>query len=205
MTFERAGAAALLALALAVAVRGQPTLEDRLARRAAELDARLAAREPHLDPGELLELVHARRAPLRVLDLRDEPDWNRFHLRDARRTTLAALEREPLALLPGAVVVVASNDEARAEAAWRRLVVRGVEPAYVLAGGVNLWLEVFARGRVDAAPAPDGDDRLRHALSEALGGRWPAARPPADAAAGRVFERKVRATGPRKVEGGGCG
>jgi rhodanese-related sulfurtransferase len=206
VTPARAGAALLLLAAVGLVLRGSPSMAERLRWRADELDARLAARTVHADPAEVLGLLHDGRAPVRVLDVRDEADWNAFHLRDATRVSLDDLDRGAAPPLPpGAIVIVTSNDEALAEAAWRRLTVLGVPNAYVLAGGVNLWLDVFREGRVDATPRAAGDDRLRHALPAALGERWPEARPPADAAGGRVFEARASGARRARVEGGGCG
>lgn len=206
ITPGRAGAALLVLAALGLVARGEPTVAERLAWRSDELDARLAAREVHADPAEVLALLHDGRAPVRVLDVRDEADWNVFHLRDAVRITLEDLDRGVRPdLPPGALVVVTSNDEARAEAAWRRLVVLGVSDVYVLAGGVNLWLELFREGRVDATAGPTGDERLRHAFPAALGGRWASARPAVDAASGRAFTPRLQGARRARVEGGGCG
>lgn len=205
MTITRVGAALLVLAALGLVARGEPTVADRLAWRADELDARLAAREVQADPAEVLALLHDGRAPVRVLDVRDEAEWNAFHLRDALRVSLDDLDRGRAPALPaGAIVVVTSNDEARAEDAWRRLVVLGVPNVYVLAGGVNLWLDVFREGRLDAAPAA-GDDRLRHGFPAALGGRWAEGRPAVDAAAGRTFTPHVKGARRAKMAGGGCG
>lgn len=206
VTPARAGAALLLLAAVGLVLRGEPSMAERLRWRADELDARLAARTVHADPAEVLGLLHDGRAPVRVLDVRDEADWNAFHLRDATRVSLDDLDRGIAPPLPlGAIVIVTSNDEALAEAAWRRLAVLGVPNVYVLAGGVNLWLDVFREGRVDATPRAAGDDRLRHTLPAALGERWPQARPSADAAAGRVFEPRTSGGRRARVEGGGCG
>lgn len=204
-TPARAGAALLVLAALGLVARGEPDVQDLLGWRAAELDARLAAREVHVDPAEVLGLLHDGRAPLRLLDVRDEAEWNLFHLRDAARVALDDLQRGVAPALPaGAIVVVTSNDEARAEAAWRRLVVLGVPDVYVLAGGVNLWLDVFREGRLEAAPSA-GDDRLRHPFPAALGARWREARPPVDAAAGRAFTPRAHGARRARQEGGGCG
>lgn len=200
----RIGAAALLLAALGLVARGEPDVAQRLAWRAPELERQLASRAVHVDPAELLALLHDGRVPVRVLDVRDEADWNVFHLRDAQRISLQDLDRGRLPPLPpGAVVVVTSNDEARAEAAWRRLVVLGAPSAWVLAGGTNLWLDVFRAGRREAQPGP-GDDRPRHAFPAALGGRWPESSPLGGAAAGRGFEARVKGAARKRGEGG-CG
>ena len=44
---------------------------------------------------------------------------------------------------------ILAGDEARAEEAWRTLRAQGVRHVYVLAGGLNLWLDVFRTGEVN--------------------------------------------------------
>ena len=82
---------------------------------------------------------------------------------------------------PEAVVVVMSNDERAAnglEASGRVLDVN----TYVLAGGVNRWLDLY-RDRQANVPGQqvvaEGDDTLRHRFEQALGSRTPEARPEA--------------------------
>lgn len=184
-------APALLGGALLVVIAGPPSAEARLRWQEPELEARLAERAVHLDPGEVVELMHNRQVPLRIVDVRDEAAFNLFHLRDARRWSLADLARAPLDLRRDALVVVTAHDEARAEQAWALLQVRGYRNAYVLAGGIDGWLELF---RAERTP-----------LRQALGSRWPASSPPLEATRGRSFERKAKVVGPTALAGGGCG
>lgn len=65
-------------------------------------------------------MMHNNQVALRVLDARDEADYNLFHLVDS---TLAAREKGladwPRSLPPDAIKVVVSNDEA-VPTPWRR-------------------------------------------------------------------------------------
>ncbi|OGO10750.1 MAG: sulfurtransferase, partial [Chloroflexi bacterium RBG_13_66_10] len=119
-----AAAGGLAAVALAVLVIGQPTTEDRLARRAPELDRELAERQVQIEPAELLSLMHNDRLNLIMFDVRSESDYNLFHLLDAEHVelanipvTLARLQLEP----SNTVVVVMSNTETASTQAWRIL------------------------------------------------------------------------------------
>ena len=207
---ERVAAAGLLIAAAALALHGQPGPAERLARLEPELEALLSERRVQLDPAELLGLMHDNRLTLRILDVRDEAEFNLFHLLDAQRVEPEELARTapPPGLPPEAVVVVVSADEQRATLAWRRLRASGVRQAYLLGGGLNLWLDVFRAGRTDAVPAVGvsaGAERLRHDFDAALGQRWPWSRPPAEAAAQRPFTPRVQVQRARRGEGGGCG
>jgi len=223
----RAGALATLALVLVAFARpaaGGGTIEERVRLLAPGHDATLAARRVHLDPLEVAGLMHRRlggglaRFHLVLLDLRDESAFNRFHLLDARRTTLALLRGDEGRALADAryatsIKVVLSDDEASAEAGWRVLAAHGVAHAYVLAGGVNLWLDVFREGRVDAQPTPGtiATDRMRHTFPSSLGDRYPFARPSEDAwrrlvaSKKRVFESRAKPVAKAGKASGGCG
>lgn len=206
---RRAGVALAIGMAAVAIVVGQPTIERRVAWQNPELDAKLASRKVQIDPGELLSLMHNNQIQLVLLDVRNEPDFNRFHLADARRIDSDMItDRNPAHIDPKEVYVVMSNDEGQAEQAWKRLAVRRNANAYILAGGINRWLDVFADHQPNI-PGPDapvaGDDTLRHQIIEALGARHAASRPHASEVPDRPFETKVQVLTPVRAPGGGCG
>ncbi len=207
---RRSGIGLAIGLAIAAIVVGQPTIDRQVARQNESLAARLVSRQVHIDPAELLGLMHNNQIQLVLFDVRDEADFNRFHLADARNVDLEALANgEPKEIDPKEVFVVMSNDEARAEQAWKRLAVRRGANAYVLAGGLNRWLDVFADNRAHVpgpeSPPAAGDDTLRHPIDVALGAGHAASRPTAQRTAERPFESKVQVLTPVKAPGGGCG
>ncbi len=55
---------------------------------APEYGSRLAYREVYIDPAELLHLMNDDYIELVIYDVRDERDWNMFHLVDAERIAL---------------------------------------------------------------------------------------------------------------------
>ncbi len=192
---------------------GTPEPEDRLARMGPALDAELATREYHLDPAEVLDLMYDDGQQIFLIDVRAEADYNQFHLLDVRWRPLDRLTFACCRQLPtGAVKVVMSNDEVAAQEAWRRMRAAGLLNAYVLAGGINLWLDIYGDGAPGAAAAPphdlitgEGDDTLRHRFTRALGGRHPASLPGHELVGERRFERKVKIARPTAAVGGGCG
>ena len=184
--------------AFGVLALGEPTVEDRLARLAPEVNLELQSRDRHIDPGELLELMHNNRIALRIVDVRREADFNLFHLRDAERWVEGPYgDAQALLWAPAAVKVVMGNDEVEADRAYRRLRALGVLNVYVLAGGVNGWLDAYDTQRKLAPGA------LQYRFERALGSRRPAA-DPVDAPK-RAFEPKVKVSAPAAAEGGGCG
>ena len=80
---------------------------------------------------------------------------------------------------------------------------------YILAGGLNLWLNIYGVSEEEVAghagtslAQPNG--RLRHRFKMALGARHAAARPDEDLAPQREYTPKVRLL--KKIaKAGGCG
>ncbi|HEX6386816.1 MAG TPA: rhodanese-like domain-containing protein [Anaerolineae bacterium] len=201
-----AAAGALMLGAVVLIALGQPTTGDRWRRLAGEKEALLAGRAVQIHPGELLDLLHARQITVRMLDVRDEADYNLFHILDAEHIPLAqipavvpALHLEPA----NTVVVVMSNDETAATEAWKILVAESVPNVYILEGGINNWLDHFADNAFKAT-ATTADDRLRYTFNAALGAHHLAAEPNPE-----LFELtytpKVQLELKRAPASGGCG
>src|SRR3972149_1163315 len=138
-----AGAAAMIAVAVAVLAIGQPSTEDRWAAVSQAKTAALTERQVQVQPGEVLHLMHEHDLTLALLDVRSESDFNLFHLADARRITPEVLpELLPEFRLEPATTVflVMSNDETAATTIWKTMgAARGMN-AYLVEGGTNGWL-----------------------------------------------------------------
>ena len=78
----------LVAIAAVVLVIGQPTNEDRWQQISAEKERSLYDRAYQIHPGEVLSLRDDSKIKLILLDVRDEADYNVFHLLDANHTPL---------------------------------------------------------------------------------------------------------------------
>lgn len=209
-----AGAAGLVGLAVVLMGMGQPTPAQRWARMAPEKAALLEERAMMMHPGEFVAVATNHQLRLNLMDLRDEGDFNRFHLVDAVLTppeSLAGGEATPdlLALPPNTVTVLVSNDESLALDGWRWLVADGVPNVYVLEGGMNGWLDRFApdggcQGCTPRDAAAAGDEMLRWRFDAALGDRWPIADP--DLFADKLFMyQPVLEMEVRTPITGGCG
>ncbi len=114
-------------------------------------------REVYIDPGELLQLINDDYIELVIYDVRNERDWNMFHLVDAERIDLEDLpgQRDRLRDLSElGVVVIVSNDEILATEAWKRLMALAKPNVYILEGGINHWLNIY--GVVDDEHAGHG-------------------------------------------------
>jgi len=207
-----AGALILLLASAALALYGQPSLEQKWSFMVERFEPRLAERQVHIDPGELLALMNNDYIDLIIYDVRAETDWNWFHLLDSERVDLdkLAAQRDRLLALPeNAVVVVVSNDEIAATEAWKRLMALARPNAYILEGGLNHWLNIYGvageesgdHGETSLA-TPDGT--LRHPFKLALGERHASTRPDERHAPQRDYTPKVKLL--KKIaRAGGCG
>ncbi|WP_439101066.1 rhodanese-like domain-containing protein [Congregibacter sp.] len=188
--------AALIMSALLVALIGQPGNEERWERIASLEQLRLDHREVHIDPLEVLSLLHDDALRVELLDLREEFDFNRFHIRDARHLEPDSLQdlAEELIAMPGNTVFVLIGREGDdMEQPWRELRAASVPNLYILDGGTESWLKRFT----DPSKSPV-------APGLALGDRHPAADPNPRLFEGS-FEPKVEMEIKRAPSGGGCG
>jgi rhodanese-related sulfurtransferase len=209
ISFTVGAAAVALVTAFALMLVGMPDTERRLAWLDAELNEELSGRAYHIDPGELLSLMYNNKILLILIDVRDETDFNLFHLKDARwRPVDQMTESCCRRLAAEGVKVVISNDEERANRAWKHLRAKFVPNVYILAGGMNLWVEIYR----DESPGPpheeitgEGDDVLRHEFPVARGHDHPASLPDPELLSKRTFPSKVKVLRPVSLEGGGCG
>ena len=206
-------------IAAVTLVIGQPSAERKIAWAREGLDQSIRERKIHIDPAELLGLMHNNQVQVVLADVRSQSDYNVFHLLDAQNITLEQVDSGWAANLPNeAVVIVMSNDEKAANDAWRHLAVQ-LNPnpqspiadksrVYVLAGGVNRWLDVYHNDLANTPgpeTAPTGDDTFRHPFVMALGSRDATARPESKGVLQRQFVTKVRVVKPTRHAGGGCG
>ncbi|MCA9918328.1 MAG: rhodanese-like domain-containing protein, partial [Anaerolineales bacterium] len=206
----RIGAGGALALAaVGLIIIGQPTTLDRWNRIAGEKTAVLDERSVQVHPAEMLEHIHDPKLNVILLDVRNEADYNQFHILDAEHVPLEALPTivPELHMEPAnTVFFVISNDEAAATAAWKTLQAESVPNAYILEGGINNWLALFANDEFLAAnpPVDHGDDQLGYDFSVALGSRqFPAEPDPHQYEF--AYTPKVVLQLKRAVTSGGCG
>jgi len=189
------GAAAISVLALVVAFIGQPTPLERFEKFYPEKVQQLQNRAVQIEPPELLHYIADDRVVTVMLDVRDETDYNLFHIKGAQHIhidDISGLGKDLLKMPSNTLFVVMSNDEARATEAWKILVGQSVPNIYILEGGVNNWLATYnivneeeqKKGAFVAYTLPTpvsaaeaGADTLRYKFPAALGARYPAAEP----------------------------
>jgi len=146
--YMSAGALALV-VALFIWGKGMPSPEEKWEIAGGEWQAQLDQREVFIHPLEYVKTWNDAAVRLVTLDLRDSTAYAAFHLDAARSVTYPGLLDEALVfeldqLPPQGVVVLVSDDEAAALAAWKRLKMQGVSNLYILDQGVKGWGELFA-------------------------------------------------------------
>ncbi|MGD2270253.1 MAG: rhodanese-like domain-containing protein [Desulfobacterales bacterium] len=213
MRYKIIGALTAILAAAGLLMLRQPTIEARLSAMQPELDAQLIARTVQIDPGELLGLIYNYNTALRIIDVRNEADFNLFHIIDSHHASLEQI-RDPgwVKRLPQQTVfVLVSNDEKRATQAWKFLSANAVKNIYILEGGINYWLDLYGQESLEkipteqAAPKPVKDDTLRHQFMFALGGQHPASDPDPKQGLKRKYVKKVKPIGRVAKKTGGCG
>jgi rhodanese-related sulfurtransferase len=203
-----AAAVALVLGSVALVAFGQPTNEDRWAQISEEKQALLDERAVQIHPGELLDLTHDNSLKVVMLDVRDEVDYNLFHILDSQHVPLEALPDiiADLHFEPeNAVFVTMGNDETAATEAWKMLVAESVPNVYLLEGGINNWIATF--GDDDLTKnfnAGAGEDQLCYIFDSALGARYAASGPVVHDGELEYTPKVIMET-KRAPTGGGCG
>jgi len=201
-------AGVLIVGAVALIFIGQPTIDDRWASIAEVKETELENREKQIHPGELLDSLHDNQLKVIMLDVRDEVDYNLFHILDARHVPLDELPEiiEELHLEPAnALFVTVGNDEEAATEAWKILEAESVPNAYILEGGVNNWIATY--GDDDLTKNFNrgaGDDQLCYIFDSAVGSGYSAAEPDPHAFE-LMYTPKVQMELKRAPASGGCG
>ncbi len=182
----KALAAGGLALAsVVVALVGQPTPARKFDLLGEAVRKPVEERAIFVHPAEVVALRKDINVQVVTLDLRDEHDFNLFHLGGARRVDPAGLlsresVRAALEAPAGTVTFLTGNGEAAALAAWKQLKALGASNLYVIEGGMNGWLEKYAPPACAAAPAigaPADPERPAWRFAFATGDALPAAWP----------------------------
>ena len=192
--WPRVMAASVGALAVLSVALWAPLSGVRTKSREAVIERNIAEQKVAIDAAELADLTRDRGVAFAVFDIREESEFNRFHLVDAE--WVAATDSARIVSAPAKTikVLIALNEEA-ASVAYRRLAIAGVENLYWLHGGVLAWQRLI-------------DEHEGHStiLAAAFGGEQPASRVPVHAKAfAGTYVKKIKRVGGGAAKSGGCG
>lgn len=209
--WTNAAAAALVIVSVGVLTIGQPNNADRWQALADVMQPKLDNRQVQISPAELYSLLEDTKLKPVLIDVRDEIDYNQFHIHGSRLVAmeqLLTLSEQLIAEPPNTVVVVVSNDEIQATEAWKVMKAESLPNVYLLEGGINNWLTFFAdeeflmSNRIDKVQ----EGCLAYRFDSALGDRFPAADPDVSHSDPRMaFEPKIKLQLKRAPSSGGCG
>jgi rhodanese-related sulfurtransferase len=140
-----------------------------------------------------------------MLDVRNEADYNLFHVKGADRVTLDQLEdvATELKTAPdGTVAVLMSNDETLATEGWKTLTALGFPNVYILEGGLNNFIATCSE--TPFTPIAGEDETLRYEIKAALGGNH-ATSSLREHGTEIEYTPKVKIEKTAPTGGGGCG
>jgi rhodanese-related sulfurtransferase len=204
------GAGVLVIVAVAIAIIGQPTTADRWNKLESVRGEDLNNREVYIHPGELLDTFHDHKLNLVMIDVRSEADYNLFHLLDAENITPGEIPDSIdgfIAMPANTVFVVMSNDEVTSTDTWKTLTAQAVPNVYILSGGINNWLDIFATPYEEGVGGDTTEavvEEMHYEFDAALGSNCPAAYPDHDEYH-LEYEKKIKLDLKRAPVGGGCG
>jgi len=146
--YKMLATALLVLISLIIVFKGQPSSSDRWKWIEKKETLKIKNRSIYIHPGELLELMKDPLVYLKILDVRDESDFNLFHLEGAAMISLADTDNDLFLsdlknLKDNTVFVLMSNNEKMATEIWKLLRAQNVMNLYILDGGINKWLDTF--------------------------------------------------------------
>jgi rhodanese-related sulfurtransferase len=179
------GAGALVAASLVLVAHGQPTPAQKFDLLGASARRPVEERAIFVDPAEVVALRTDLNLQVRILDLRNEHDFNLFHVGGSRRLDPASLSRpevwKPLLEQPASTVTfLVGHGEAGPLASWKTLRALGASNLYVVEGGIERWLErypvpecVATRSATPAGTTEGHAYRFAYATGSSLPAAWP--------------------------------
>ena len=119
---------------------------------------------------ELAHLIIDKDPSIQLIDVRSAADYEKYHIPGNLHIPLSELaNKENLEMLDkDKTIILASNGNTRAAQAWVILEQLGFEDVFVLAGGVNHWVDIFTNPQKPAAPYTD-DEIFRYQFRKAAG------------------------------------
>jgi rhodanese-related sulfurtransferase len=103
-------------------------------------------RTDHITAEQLGELIIDQDPDFQIVDIRDQSEFNKFHIRTAINLPLESLfNQESIEYIdPDKLVILYSNGGTHAAQAWVLLQQMGLTNTTVLLGGLNYWVDVYS-------------------------------------------------------------
>jgi len=206
-------AGALVLVALVIMINGQPSEETRWNMLSTAEHEKFEKRDVYIHPGELLEILNDFQLKVRLIDLRNESDFNTFHIERAENVAPVDVKkfeyvREMLREPGNTIFVLTSNDETDTAGVYKYLKTKGIGNLYILEGGVNNWLKLFPPDKEQATVAGEiASGKLNYLFRRAYGASLDISNPwtgYSKLVPGKDYVKKVKVQ-KKAVRTGGCG
>ncbi len=191
-----------------IALFARPYRSDVVPVDVKELATLIDEERDHVLVGDLAAWIVEGRSDYRLIDLRSEGEYARYHIPTAENITLSALPDAGLS--PNEKIVLYSDGGIHAYQAWMLMRAKGFSRIYTMKGGLDEWKDqvLFPSLPEKATPAEAARFERVAALSRFFGGApttgaapsttlTPPAMPQVDAPAGTAAPVKAR----KKKEG----
>ena len=111
-----------------------------------ELAETIENRNDHITAEQLGQLIIDKDPGFQIIDIRDQKEYQQFHIQDAINIPLHSLfTEENLEFIdPEKLVILYSNGGTHAAQAWVILQQMGFSNTTVLLGGLNYWVDVYS-------------------------------------------------------------
>lgn len=111
-----------------------------------ELIAQLNDESIYVQPDELAHWIIDKDPGFQLVDLRSDEDYEKYNIPGNIHLPFEQLASGEATqyLDPDKMIILASNGNTRAGQAWIFLRQSGYEDVYILAGGLNYWVQVFS-------------------------------------------------------------
>lgn len=149
------------------AVFARPTVGATVSINPQELAVIVQRGADRVAPIDLANWIIEGRSDYRLIDLRDEGQYSRYHIPTAENVPLAALPS--VEIEPTEKVLVYSDDGARSAQGWFLLRARGLKGAYMLTGGLDGWKQTVLFPILADGSKQSSDAKLQ-AISRHFGG-----------------------------------
>ena len=135
-----------------------------------ELLEQFQSGEPYIHAQELAHWLIDKDPGFQLVDLRSAEDYKKYHIPGNTHIPFSQItNKEYLELLDGErVLVLASNGNTVAAQAWLLLKQMGYGQVYILAGGVNNWVENFNNPSAPKGAYTD-DELFKYQFNKAAG------------------------------------
>jgi rhodanese-related sulfurtransferase len=149
------------------AVFARPTVGATVSINPQELAVIVQRGADRVEPIDLANWIIEGRSDYRLIDLRDQAQYSRYHIPTAENVPMASLPS--VEIEPTEKVLVYSDDGARSAQGWFLLRARGLKGAYLLNGGLEGWKQTVLFPILADGSTQSSDAKLL-AISRHFGG-----------------------------------